>query len=159
MASDNYFDNLIKILLIGNSGVGKSSLLFRLCENDFPLAFRTATKGITCKTKNLMRRDKRVKLQIWVIKVPILRHVIISKIYFDILEVCQLRLYSVANRMFLEKNAIGHWPLLTSVERWVFYSFTMFRMRQASLLWKIGIFYRFRALVYRLFYYYQWILI
>ena len=27
------YDYLFKLLLIGNSGVGKSSLLFRFCEN------------------------------------------------------------------------------------------------------------------------------
>ena len=60
------FDYMIKILLVGNHGVGKSSLLCRYCDDKFPLE-GNSTKGISFKTKVIMRNDNRVKLQIWVI--------------------------------------------------------------------------------------------
>ena len=61
----NSFDYLIKILLIGNPGVGKSSLISRYYEAKFPLKINS-TKGIEFKTKILRRNDKQLNLQIWV---------------------------------------------------------------------------------------------
>ena len=66
MGSDfQKFDYLIKILLTGNSGVGKSSLISRYCDGKFPRK-AILTKGIKVKTKNIVKNDKRVNLQIWV---------------------------------------------------------------------------------------------
>ena len=39
MASEKEYDYLFKILLIGNSGVGKSSLLFRFSEDKWEKEF------------------------------------------------------------------------------------------------------------------------
>ena len=39
MEGQKEYDYLFKILLIGNSGVGKSSLLFRFCENTWEKDF------------------------------------------------------------------------------------------------------------------------
>ena len=58
-------DNLIKILLIGNSLVGKSSLINRYCNGLFPLR-AISTKGIRIKTKSIEKNDRRVNLQLWV---------------------------------------------------------------------------------------------
>ena len=70
MGSDlNSFDYLIKILLIGNPGVGKSSLIYRYCEAKFPLKVNS-TKGIKFKTKIVTKNDRRMNLQIWVFIVP-----------------------------------------------------------------------------------------
>lgn len=61
---DSNFDLQIKLLTIGNSGVGKTSLLIRYSSNSFSPTFIT-TIGIDFKIKNVTMRGKRVKLQIW----------------------------------------------------------------------------------------------
>lgn len=54
-----------QLLIIGNSSVGKTSFLFRYCDDSFTSAF-VSTVGIDFKVKTVYRGDKRVKLQIWV---------------------------------------------------------------------------------------------
>ena len=78
MANQEY-DYLFKLLLIGNSSVGKSSLLFRFVENVWDDNF-VPTIGVdfvnyiiynfyiynqTQKLKTLEVNGKKVKLQIW----------------------------------------------------------------------------------------------
>lgn len=58
------YDYLFKLLLIGDSAVGKSTLLERFSENVFNPAFIT-TIGIDFKIKTLELDGKRYKLQIW----------------------------------------------------------------------------------------------
>ncbi|BFZ57285.1 GTP-binding protein [Savitreella phatthalungensis] len=58
------YDLLMKLLVIGDSGVGKSCLLLRFSEDSFTPSFIT-TIGIDFKIKNITLDDKRVKLQIW----------------------------------------------------------------------------------------------
>ena len=41
---ENGIDRLYKVILVGDSGVGKTSLLMRLCKNEFK-ASMTATLG------------------------------------------------------------------------------------------------------------------
>lgn len=66
-AADQNFDYMFKILIIGNSSVGKTSFLFRYADDSFTSAF-VSTVGIDFKVKTVFRQDKRVKLQIWVKK-------------------------------------------------------------------------------------------
>lgn len=61
---DQNFDYMFKILIIGNSSVGKTSFLFRYADDSFTSAF-VSTVGIDFKVKTVFRQDKRVKLQIW----------------------------------------------------------------------------------------------
>lgn len=63
--SDQNFDYMFKILIIGNSSVGKTSFLFRYADDSFTPAF-VSTVGIDFKVKTIYRNDKRIKLQIWV---------------------------------------------------------------------------------------------
>ena len=63
MAKKNY-DLLFKLLLIGDSGVGKTCILFRFSDDSFNASF-ISTIGIDFKIKNLIVRDKAVKLQLW----------------------------------------------------------------------------------------------
>lgn len=63
-AADQNFDYMFKLLLIGNSGVGKTSFLFRYADDSFTSAF-VSTVGIDFKVKTIYRKGKRVKLQIW----------------------------------------------------------------------------------------------
>ena len=64
-AADQNFDYMFKLLIIGNSSVGKTSLLFRYADDSFTSAF-VSTVGIDFKVKTVYRNEKRVKLQIWV---------------------------------------------------------------------------------------------
>lgn len=57
-------EHLLKILLIGNSGVGKSCLLMRYVENNFTTNFFN-TIGVDFKMKTIPINDREVKLQIW----------------------------------------------------------------------------------------------
>ncbi len=66
-AADQNFDFMFKLLIIGNSSVGKTSFLFRYADDSFTSAF-VSTVGIDFKVKTVFRQDKRVKLQIWVRK-------------------------------------------------------------------------------------------
>jgi small GTP-binding protein len=54
----------LRIVLIGNSGVGKSSFLTKFVENSFDTTM-TKTIGIDFKTKTLKIDGKVVKLHVW----------------------------------------------------------------------------------------------
>jgi small GTP-binding protein len=58
------FHHQIKLLLIGDSGVGKSCCLLRFSEDSFTPSFIT-TIGIDFKIRTIELDGKRVKLQIW----------------------------------------------------------------------------------------------
>jgi len=57
-------DLQMKILMIGDSGVGKSCLLLRFSDNQFTSSFIT-TIGIDFKVKTMEIDGKRVKLTLW----------------------------------------------------------------------------------------------
>mmetsp|Transcript_94503 Transcript_94503/g.130185 ORF Transcript_94503/g.130185 Transcript_94503/m.130185 type:complete len:147 (+) Transcript_94503:48-488(+) len=62
--NDNY-DNLFKIVLVGDSGVGKTQLLSRFSRNEFTLESKT-TIGVEFCTKTITNEDgKVIKAQIW----------------------------------------------------------------------------------------------
>ncbi len=63
MNSDKY-DYLAKILLIGESGVGKTCLLQRFTKNDFPVN-HLPTIAIDFKVKIFEVNGSFVKLQLW----------------------------------------------------------------------------------------------
>lgn len=54
----------LKVLIIGNSGAGKSSMLVRFANNTFNVNY-TATIGIDFKIKDIVINNKDYKLQIW----------------------------------------------------------------------------------------------
>ena len=61
----SYFsDYLFKMLIIGNSGVGKSCLLLRYAENSFNENFFN-TIGVDFKLKTVKHDNDVIKLQIW----------------------------------------------------------------------------------------------
>jgi len=63
MAAKDY-DHLFKLLIIGDSGVGKSSLLVRFADNHFSGNYIT-TIGVDFKIRTIELNGERVKLQIW----------------------------------------------------------------------------------------------
>ncbi|EPS73013.1 hypothetical protein M569_01747, partial [Genlisea aurea] len=66
MGSSSNCDLSFKILLIGDSAVGKSSLLVTFISSDAPLQDDlTPTVGVDFKIKFLTLGDKRLKLTIW----------------------------------------------------------------------------------------------
>ncbi|XP_020977898.1 ras-related protein RABE1c isoform X2 [Arachis ipaensis] len=58
------YDYLIKLLLIGDSGVVKSCLLLRFSDGSFTTSF-ISTIGIDFKIRTIELDGKRIKLQIW----------------------------------------------------------------------------------------------
>ncbi|PWZ54495.1 Ras-related protein Rab11C [Zea mays] len=61
---DNEYDYLFKIVLIGDSGVGKSNILSRFTRNEFCLESKS-TIGVEFATRTLQVEGKTIKAQIW----------------------------------------------------------------------------------------------
>lgn len=76
------YDHLLKLIIIGDSSVGKTCLLLRFAEDSFPVSHMptigknslectqqslnfTYAIGIDFKIKKINVDDKRVKLQVW----------------------------------------------------------------------------------------------
>ena len=57
-------DYVFKILVVGNSYVGKSSFLMRLCTNAFSTRY-SSTIGVDFYSKALRMEDKIISLQLW----------------------------------------------------------------------------------------------
>ena len=57
-------DYFFKLVLIGDSGVGKSQILSRYARNEFSLDSK-ATIGVEFQTRTLVMDHKSVKAQIW----------------------------------------------------------------------------------------------
>ena len=57
-------DYLVKVIIVGDSGVGKTNLITRYCENYYKQTY-VATIGVDFKIKSLIVDDKKFKMQIW----------------------------------------------------------------------------------------------
>jgi GTPase SAR1 family protein len=64
MAQSSTADYVFKIVLTGDSGVGKSNLLSRFTRNEFSLESRS-TIGVEFSTKEVQIDGKNIKVQIW----------------------------------------------------------------------------------------------
>lgn len=64
MAESSNYDFLFKVVLIGDSGVGKSNLLSRFTRNEFSLDSKS-TIGVEFATRSISVDGKTVKAQIW----------------------------------------------------------------------------------------------
>ena len=65
MDESQHYDLLFKLLMIGDSGVGKTSILFSFSEEGSFNSTFTPTFGIDFKIKTINCRGKRIKLQFW----------------------------------------------------------------------------------------------
>ena len=64
---EEIYDYLFKVVMIGDSGVGKSNLLMRYTKGDFNIESKT-TIGVEFATKTVTTQDnprRVVKAQIW----------------------------------------------------------------------------------------------
>ena len=61
---EDEYDYLFKVVLIGDSGVGKSNLLSRFTRNEFNLESKS-TIGVEFATRSIQVDNKTIKAQIW----------------------------------------------------------------------------------------------
>uniref|UniRef100_A0A7N6BH02 RAB25, member RAS oncogene family a n=1 Tax=Anabas testudineus TaxID=64144 RepID=A0A7N6BH02_ANATE len=64
MGSDESYNFVFKVVLIGESGVGKSNLLSRFTKNEFNHDSRT-TIGVEFSTRTVQVDNFTIKAQIW----------------------------------------------------------------------------------------------
>ncbi|XP_074583092.1 ras-related protein RABA2a-like [Curcuma longa] len=62
--ADEEYDYLVKVVLIGDSGVGKTNLLSRFTRNEFNLESKS-TIGVEFATRTLQVEGRIIKAQIW----------------------------------------------------------------------------------------------
>lgn len=60
-SKNNEYDWLIKVIIVGDSGVGKTNILLRFTENKFK-PDHMATLGVDFKIKTIKVEDKLVKM-------------------------------------------------------------------------------------------------
>jgi len=65
MASAGAYDQLVKLIIVGDTAVGKTSLVLRFCDGAFEPKSYLSTVGVDFKTKVLKIEDRKVKIQIW----------------------------------------------------------------------------------------------
>lgn len=58
------YDYMFKVIVIGDSGVGKTNLILRFSDKNFNNNY-VATIGVDFKIKTITIGDKRVRLQLW----------------------------------------------------------------------------------------------
>lgn len=63
-SSSQKIDYVFKVVLIGDSAVGKSQILSRFSRNEFTLDSK-ATIGVEFQTRTMVIQHKSVKAQIW----------------------------------------------------------------------------------------------
>ena len=64
MEIDSDFDYTIKILVVGDSTVGKTNFIRMFIENKFNQNYMT-TSGIDLKTSNIEIKNKKIRVQLW----------------------------------------------------------------------------------------------
>ena len=75
------YDYLFKLLLIGDSGVGKTCVLFRFAEDQYNATF-ISTIGIDFKIRTIELDGKKIKLQIWLVYITF---VVVDDAYYFVI--------------------------------------------------------------------------
>ncbi len=60
----NDYDYLVKCLIVGDSGIGKSSVMTRFADDVYNPVY-VSTIGVDFKIRTLQHKNKKLKLQIW----------------------------------------------------------------------------------------------
>ena len=58
------YDELYRIVVVGDSGVGKSSLITRFSDDEFKEGY-ASTVGVDFRIRTIQMDSKVVKLQLW----------------------------------------------------------------------------------------------
>ena len=95
-------DNILKIVIVGESGVGKTNFLFRFIEGKY-LRIVEPTLGIDFKSKicTLPKSKKKVKMNLWDTAGQE-RYMSLNKIFFQRVQGIML-MYDITNRESYEK--------------------------------------------------------
>ena len=96
------FDNTLKIIIVGDTCVGKSNFLFRFINDQFSKIYQT-TLGIDCKSKVciLPKSKKKVKINLWDTAGQE-RYMSINKLYFQKIQGIIL-MYDITQRSSFER--------------------------------------------------------
>ncbi|XP_064387597.1 uncharacterized protein LOC135335879 isoform X10 [Halichondria panicea] len=105
MSKEDEYDFLFKVVLIGDSGVGKSNLLSRFTRNEFNLEHKL-TIGLDYNIRIIQVDTKTIKAQIWD-TAGLERYRVIPSTYYRG-AVCALLVYDIAQRLTYE-----------NIERWL----------------------------------------
>ena len=98
------YDEKIKLMVLGDSSVGKSSILTKYCKNQFLSKYIT-TIGIDFQIKYLNINNKRIKVQIWDTAGQE-RYRVVTKNYFNSSNGFVI-IYDITNRVSF--NNINNW--------------------------------------------------
>jgi small GTP-binding protein len=101
---EEYFDEKIKLMVLGDSSVGKSSILTKYCKNKF-LSKYVTTIGIDFQIKYLNINKKKIKVQIWDTAGQE-RYRVVTKNYFNSSNGFVI-IYDITNRVSF--NNINNW--------------------------------------------------
>ena len=94
----------LRVLLLGDSGVGKTSLMLRYSEDKFAPSL-LSTAGVDYKVRNLRLEGRRVRLQIWDTAGQEKFHVITRSYYKNAHGICLV--YSVSDRQSFDN--VRYW--------------------------------------------------
>ena len=108
---DREADMLMKTLMIGDSGVGKSAFLRRFADDTFTCSY-IATIGVDFKTKIVGFKEKILKLQTWDTAGPERFRTITSAYYRGAGGIFVM--FDVCDRDSFEN--VPHW--MAEIERW-----------------------------------------
>ena len=61
---DDNYDLTLKILIVGDSGVGKTNFILRFLNNEFNQNYMS-TAGIDLKSGSIVIKNKKIRIQIW----------------------------------------------------------------------------------------------
>lgn len=61
---ENQYDYMVKLIIIGDSGVGKTNILTRFCQDIFKDT-HVATIGVDFSVRTIQVEDKKIRLQVW----------------------------------------------------------------------------------------------